>query len=55
VAALGFGHLARQRGEPDLAEPFEPAAVLDFGNAQQRRNYRQRLVETGDRLVNDCP
>src|SRR6266700_756085 len=50
-----IAHLAQQRGEPDLAEPFEPPAMLDFGNSQQRRDDGQRLVETGDRLIGDRP
>ena len=50
-----IAHLAHQRDELDLAEALEPAAVLDLGDAQQRRDDGERLVETGDRLIDDRP
>src|SRR3981081_1186417 len=43
--------VAKQRGELDLAKPFAPSAMLDFRNAQQRRDRGQQLVETSDRLI----
>jgi len=29
--------------------------MFDFRNAQQRRDCDQRLVETSDRLIVNCP
>src|SRR5260221_357751 len=49
-----IANFANQRGELDLAKPLAPAAMLDFRNAQQRRDRGQRLVETGDRLIGNC-
>jgi hypothetical protein len=46
-----IAHFANQRGELDLAKPFSPSAMLDFRNAQQRRDRGQQLVETSDRLI----
>src|SRR5271156_759912 len=48
-------HLAQQRGQSDLTKSFEPAAMLDLANAQQRSDDGQSLVETGDRLIGDRP
>src|SRR5580700_447943 len=49
-----ISRLANKGGEVDIAKSFAPAAMLDFRNAQQRRDRGQRLVETGDRLVGNC-
>src|ERR1700687_1659851 len=49
-----IAHFANQRGKLDLAKPFAPAPMLDFRNAQQRRDCGQRLVETSDRLIGNC-
>src|SRR6202035_3070249 len=46
-----IARFANESGELDLAKPFAPATVLDFRNAQQRRDGGQRLVEAGDRLI----
>ena len=52
---IEVAYLAHQRGELDLAKSFQPAAMLDLGNAQQRRDDGQRLVKAGDGLIDNSP
>src|SRR5437660_2098220 len=46
-------YFADQRSELDLAEPFEPATMFYFGNAQEGCDDGQRLIETDNGLIND--
>ena len=48
---VDIADLAQHFVQRDAAEARRPPAVLDLGQTQQRRDDRQRLIDTRDRLV----
>src|SRR5262245_10945890 len=50
-----IAHLTHDIRQGDVAKPLQAPALLDLRNSQQRRDDRQRLVESADGLINNGP